>query len=310
MKQVKYQNRSGGKESLVVTIAQYPDFSEITMDLRDFLHPRFQGLPDGVSEFTFANIYLFRETHNYRITQLNDDLFVIAGRDGQSPFFMLPFGLPGKEELAELFAKYRQMKCVCRSQAGLLKALGYQIREDRDNFDYLYARQDLVNLTGRKFHKKKNLLNMFIKNNECQAKPLLEEYRDDAIEILELWSEQHSGPNDVSAAREALEKMWPLQLCGGIFYVDARPTAYCLGEELALGSSFVLHFEKAVLSEELKGIYQFINQAFASILPEKYETVNREQDLGDPGLRRAKESYNPIGFVTKYRATANQSSVP
>ena len=278
--------------------------------MRDLLHPRFQGLPDGVSEFTFSNIYLFREVHNYRISQLDEDLFVIAGRDGQSPFFMLPFGLPGRIELADLFGRYKEMKCVCEPQARMLETLGYTICQDRDNFDYLYARRDLVNLTGRKFHKKKNLLNMFIKNNECQAKPLLEEYRDDAIEILERWNAQHGGPNDVSAAREALEKMWPLQLCGGIFYVDGRPTAYCLGEELSLGSSFVLHFEKAVLGDELKGIYQFINQAFASILPEKYETVNREQDLGDPGLRRSKESYNPIGFVTKYRATANQPSVP
>jgi len=274
------------------------------MDMRELLHPRFQNLPDGISEFTFANIYLFRGTHNYRISQLNDGLFVIAGRDGQSPFFMLPFGLPGKTELADLFGKYKQMKCVSQSQAGLLETSGYAVREDRDNFDYLYARHDLVNLTGRKFHKKKNLLNMFIKNNECQAKPLLEEYRDDAIEILEGWNAQHDGPNDSSAAKEALEKMWPLQLCGGIFYVDGRPTAYCLGEELAIGSSFVLHFEKAVLSDELKGIYQFINQAFASILPEKYETVNREQDLGDPGLRRSKESYHPSGFVTKYRVLA------
>ena len=292
-----------------MTIAQYPDFSEVSMDMRELLHPRFQSLPDGVSEFTFANIYLFRHTHNYQISQLDNDLFAVAGKDGQSPFFMLPFGLPPKTELADLFGKYKEMKCVCESQARMLETLGYEVREDRDNFDYLYARQDLVNLTGRKFHKKKNLLNMFIKNNECQAKPLLEEYRDDAIEILDRWNAQHGGPNDVSAAREALEKMWPLQLCGGIFYVEGTPTAYCLGEELALGSSFVLHFEKAVLSDELKGIYQFINQAFASILPEKYETVNREQDLGDPGLRRSKESYNPIGFIRKHRATANQSSV-
>jgi hypothetical protein len=95
--------------------------------------------------------------------------------------------------------------------------------------------------------------------------------------------------------------MGPLQLCGGIFYIDGQPVAYCLGEELALGTSFVIHFEKAVLAEEFRGIYQFINQAFASILPEKYETVNREQDLGDPGLRQAKESYRPVGFVKKYR---------
>ena len=283
-------------------ITKYPEFSEIFMDTRPFLHPKFQSLAERISEFTFANIYLFRETHNYRISQLDNELFVIIGKDGEESFFTLPFGLPDEILLNDLFKKYTVMKCVSESQAGILSELDYSVHEDRDNFDYLYSREDLVNLTGRKFHKKKNLLNMFIRNNECQAKPLLEEYRDDAMQILEQWNSRHGRPNDFLAAKEALEKMWPLQLCGGIFYIDGQPTAYCLGEELALGKSFVLHFEKAVVEEEFKGIYQFINQAFASILPEKYETINREQDLGDPGLRHSKESYNPAGFVKKYKA--------
>lgn len=272
------------------------------MDLRPVLHQKFKALPEGISEFTFANIYLFRQTHNYRISQLENGLLLITGRDGDEPFFMLPFGLPDEDVLKVLFARHRTMKALTQSQAEQLTAIGYAVSEDRDNFDYLYSRQDLVNLTGRKFHKKKNQLNLFIRNNECQAKPLLEEYRDDALQILEQWNRRQSEPGDVVAAAEALEKMWPLQLCGGIFYIDQQPAAYCLGEELALGTSFVIHNEKAVLTPEFRGLYQFINQAFASILPDKYETVNREQDLGDPGLRQAKESYHPVGFVKKFRA--------
>jgi len=269
--------------------------------MRPVLHPKFQALPDGISEFTFANIYLFRRTHNYRISQLESGLFIITGRDNENPFFMLPFGLPDENIITELFNNYHTMKAATAQQAEKLATLGYSVCEDRDNFDYLYSLEDLVNLTGRKFHKKKNMLNIFIRNNECQAKPLLEEYRDDALHILEQWNNQHDQPNDFHAAKEALEKMWPLQLCGGIFYIEEQPAAYCLGEELALGKSFVIDFEKAVLGEDLKGIYQYINQAFASILPEKYETVNRQQDLGDPGLRHAKMSYRPVDFVKKYR---------
>lgn len=283
-------------------IAHYPDCSEITMELRPVLHPMFKAVAEGISEFTFANIYLFRETHHYRISQLDHDLYIITGRDADKSFFMLPFGLPGASVLKDLFARYGSMKALTPSQAEQLADLGYDVSEDRDNFDYLYSREDLVNLTGRKFHKKKNQLNLFVRNNECQAKPLLEEYRDDALHILEQWRRRQDGPGDVVAATEALEKMWPLQLCGGIFYIDGRPAAYCLGEELAGGTSFVIHFEKAVLTPEFRGLYQFINQGFASILPDKYETVNREQDLGDSGLRRAKEGYHPVGFVKKYRA--------
>jgi len=275
------------------------------MGLRPDLHPRFKTLAEGVSEFTFANIYLFRERHHYIASQLSDGQVVIAGRDGDAPFFMLPFGLPPETVLHELFSRHGAMKAVSEPQAEQLAALGYRIEEDRDNFDYLYYRQDLVNLTGRKFHKKKNLLNLFVSNNQCQARPLLEEYRGDALRILDEWDRLHDGSSDLTAAREALEKMWALQLCGGIFYIDEKPVAYCLGEELALGTSFVIHFEKAVVAPQLKGIYQFINQAFASILPEKYRVLNREQDLGDPGLRQAKESYQPCGFVKKYRAWAD-----
>jgi hypothetical protein len=285
--------------------AEYPDSTEISIDMRPVLHPKFQALADGISEFTFSNIYLFRRTHHYRISQLKDGLFVITGRDKESPFFMLPFGLPDENIIKELFNNHHAMKNAAGRQVEKLASLGYSVSEDRDNFDYLYSREDLVNLTGRKFHKKKNLLNIFIKNNECQAKPLLEEYRDDALEILELWKKQHDEPNDFLAAKEALEKMWPLQLCGGIFYIDGQPVAYCLGEELALGKSFVINFEKAVLGEEFKGIYQYINQAFASILPEKYETINREQDLGDSGMRQSKMSYRPVGFVKKYRVMSS-----
>ena len=83
--------------------------------------------------------------------------------------------------------------------------------------------------------------------------------------------------------------------------MEGQPAAYSLGEELMRGSSFAIHFEKA--AGDYKGLWQFVNQAFASILPEKYDTVNREQDLGDEGLRHAKLSYKPVDFVKKYRAT-------
>jgi hypothetical protein len=80
--------------------------------------------------------------------------------------------------------------------------------------------------------------------------------------------------------------------------VEKRPAAYVLGEELARGRMYAIHFEKAL--SEYKGLYQFVNRSFAAILPETYELINREQDLGDPGLRQAKLSYRPVDFVRKY----------
>jgi len=300
-------------------ISEYPDFTELTPALRPLLHPLFQNLTEGISEFTFAGLYLFRETHHYRVSRLGEGQFAIAGSDGDAAsqdaasreaasqsgsFFMLPFGLPSSEALDHLFDRFGRMKAVSETLAGELTARGYRVEEDRDSFDYLYAREEMVGLAGRKFHKKKNLVNAFARNYRAEGRPLLQDYLGEALAVLDAWRGERDerDPGDYVAAREALERMDELQLCGGIYYVEGRPAAYSLGEEIARGKMFAIHFEKAVRAAEYKGIYQFINQTFASILPPKYETINREQDLGDLGLRQAKESYNPVGFVRKYVA--------
>lgn len=285
-------------------IPTYPHHSELTLALRPALHPLFQQLSEGISEFTFANLYLFRHTHQYRIARLSDARYLITGQDGDAPFFMLPCGLPDRSLLDEIFHDFESLKCVSAVQAAQLAGLGYRVTEDRDNWDYLYSQKELAELTGRKFHKKRNLVNAFSNNYTYEGKPLLETYVPDALAILDAWRANHDEPGDYAAAKEALERMEELQLCGGLYYVDGRPAAYSLGEELARGASFVIHFEKT--AGEYKGIWQFVNQAFASILPEKYLTINREQDLGDEGLRHAKLSYRPVGFVEKFRAAPAQ----
>lgn len=283
-------------------IPDYPQSTAFSLALRPLLHTLFQQLPDGISEFTFANLYLFREGHHYRLATLPDGNIVITGRDKDQPFFMLPFGLPAQDILRALFADWISMKCVSASQAQVLQARGYAVSEDRDNFDYLYRRQDLAELSGRKFSQKRNHIKAFINNHDYRGEPLIEAHLPAALSILDHWRAQRDDPGDYEAARKALEKNEELQLCGGIYYADNQPVAYSLGEELMQGRSFVIHFEKAVSG--YKGLWQFVNQAFASILPDKYETVNREQDLGDEGLRTAKLSYKPVGFVMKYRGKA------
>ncbi|WP_136798513.1 DUF2156 domain-containing protein [Desulfosediminicola ganghwensis] len=285
------------------SIPLYPDSCSLSMQLRPVLHDRLRLLPEGISEFTFANLYLFREKHQYTLSRLVNGQLIILGNDNGADFFMLPFELPDQKTLSQLFKEHSSMKCVSEPQASQLEAMGFTTTEDRDNFDYLYSRQELAELKGRKFHKKRNLIKAFINNNEYLAQPLLDEHIADALQILELWHNENieRGAKDYNAAREALEQSWDLQLCGGIYFVDGQPAAYSLGEELANGTSFVIHFEKAVGG--FKGLYQFINQTFAAILPSFYMTINREQDLGDPGLRQAKHSYKPIGYVKKYRAS-------
>ena len=281
-------------------LASYPDTTEISLALRPLLHPLFQEVQSGISEHTFANIYLFSNTHNYSVTRLQDGTIAILGAEKEQRFFMLPFGLPEPSLLAQLFNDVGMMKCVSTAQKAVLEEQGYALHEDRDNFDYLYLRNDLAELAGRQFHKKRNLVKAFVSSHDYTARPLLKDYLDQAMEVLDAWQGESSKGADYLAAKEGLFRMEELQLCGGIYFVEETPVAYVLGEELAAGNSFAIHFEKA--APGYKGLYQFINQSFASILPETYKTINREQDLGIAGLRKAKLSYNPTGFVEKYRA--------
>ena len=279
-------------------IKVYPEFEEITLEQRGVLHPFFSFVKNGVSEFTFANVYLFRHAHNYRVAKFKDS-FIFVGHDNGKPFFIAPGGLPEDSVLKELFERFSSMKCVPEDIALTLAKLGYKPSEDRDNFDYLYLREDMTSLSGRKFHKKKNLVNAFVANYSCEGMPLTEERFPDALKVLDAWRAERLDPGDYDASKEALEKMEELSLCGSVYYVDAKPAAYTLGEELGRSDTFAVHFEKG--SGDYKGLLQFVSQAFASLLPEKYIYINREQDLGIEGLRKTKLSLRPSGFVKKYK---------
>ncbi|MBW7957670.1 MAG: DUF2156 domain-containing protein [Deltaproteobacteria bacterium] len=263
------------------------------------MHQALRGLEPEISEFTFANLYLFRKAHGYMLSILPDGSPAISGEDDGAAFFILPAGLPPIELLTDLFQRFVSMKCVTEERAKELSALGFSVAEDRDNFDYLYSREELSKLAGRRYHRKKNLVNYFTGRYRYEARPLLPEHRKDALRVLDEWRAGEAGPGDYEAAKEGLELSEELGLCGGIYFVEARPAAYTLGEELN-SNTFVIHFEKGVPG--FKGLLQFVNRSFASILPDKYRLINREQDLGLNGLRKAKTSYRPVGFVKKYRA--------
>ncbi len=291
-------------------IPQYPDTAPINLDMRGQLHPRLAMLPDGVSEYTFAGLYLFRRTYDYHLSRLPNDGLLVAGRKDGESFCMLPCGLPDEDELViELMTRYSYIKGLSESNADAawirMERLGYTVQEDRDNFDYLYRKADLAELSGRKYHKKRNHVNAFINNYHYDEGPLTRENRDEALMILEKWQALREDRSDYAAAREALERFEDLELKGYLVCVDGKAVAYTLGEPLMKGRSFVVHFEKAI--DHYRGIYQFINKAFAAILPRHYVWINREQDLGDEGLRQSKMTYRPSGFVKKYRVIASES---
>ena len=288
-----------------MAIPRYPDFAPISLDMRGDLHPRLSMLKDGISEFTFAGLYLFRNTYGYKAAWLPNDTLIFSGAKDGKTFFLLPCGLPDAGTLGRLFEHHDYLKNLSEGDTAagrvMLEQNGYTVQEDRGNFDYLYRREDLATLSGKKYHKKRNLVNAFLNNYTYEAKPLRKTCLADAYAVLDAWRQAKGEAGDYAASKEALDLMEEIKLKGYIFYVDGRPAAYTLGEALARGRSFAIHFEKAI--ETYKGIYQFVNQAFAASLPKYYIHINREQDLGDEGLRQAKMTYRPVGFVKKYMIT-------
>ena len=181
----------------------------------------------------------------------------------------------------------------------------FAIEEERGNWDYIYSISELIELTGKRFHKKKNLLNQFRKNYNFQFIPFGTETIHMALAMQEDWctwrdcesSDVLTAENNaISRVLSSWEKLNGIM--GGAIIVNETMAAYTVAERLS-ADMLLIHFEKG--NTDFKGIYQAINQIFLENSDKKYEIVNREQDLGDEGLRKAKLSYNPVDFLKKYR---------
>ena len=292
-----------------MALPSFPDFVPLTMELKNEILPKLYLAQDGVSEFSFAGLYLFRKRYQYRISRLEDKTLIISGiqpthksKDKPESFFMTPCASPGRGILKELFKTHNFWKNIPESiiiqEKKHLEEFGMEITEDRDNFDYLYLRPDLAELRGKKFHKKRNLVAQFNKLYVHKEIRLSAELIPDALFVLEEWNAEKDDDADYMSSREALELFEELKMEGLMFYINDKPVGWCLGEAIARGRIFTVHFEKGL--ERFKGIYQFINQAFAAKLPESVIYINREQDLGNEGLRQAKMTYRPSSFVRKY----------
>ena len=296
-----------------MSIPRYPDFAPLTIDLKSEMHPRLSLTADGVSEFTFSSLYLFRNRYDYRVSRSGPNGgFIIsgeqpagAGHEAGRRFFMTPCEAPERGVLEALFGDHDYWKnisdAVLEPARQSLGEWGIAVREDRDNFDYLYLRGDLAELAGKKYHKKRNLVHQFLNAYSHEQRPLAGALVPAAMEVLEQWRRDKGEVGDYQAARESLEQFDSLALRGQVYFVDGAPAGYCLGESVAKGRMFAIHFEKAL--DRYKGIYQFMNKSFAGALPRFFAYINREQDLGDEGLRQAKMTYRPAGFVKKYSAS-------
>lgn len=182
----------------------------------------------------------------------------------------------------------------------------FEVIEQEDLKDYLYDGEALRTLSGKKLHKKKNNLNSFIKTYEgrFEYRRLSCEDRYDVWRLLDRWRDnkgervENHMDYEVWGIHEILKNCGVLAIRMGGVYIDGELEAFTIGSYNAFENMAVIHIEKA--NPEIRGLYQYINQQFLLHEFPEVPLINREDDLGIEGLRKAKMSYNPCGFARKY----------
>jgi hypothetical protein len=177
------------------------------------------------------------------------------------------------------------------------------ISETRGHWDYLYAAADLIHLSGNRYHKKKNLVNQFKRKYDYTYLPMNDEMVAKALAMQSDWCiwrdcEAHESLAAENRVIERILSQWRLieGLTGGAILAEDQLASYTIAEAM-VGDNLIIHFEKG--DPEFKGSYQAINQLFLEHQASAETIVNREQDLDNPGLRKAKMSYHPIDFIEK-----------
>lgn len=294
-----------------MTILPYPESRPLAATDKPLLDQLCTSFQPRVSELSFAGLYLFRKAHEYKLATVAGSIVVIGtGYDG-SVYFLPPLGGDTVAALKVLFADglplYGADDIFVEKY---LSTNSVQITEMRDSFDYLYLREELALLPGSRFHKKKNRINYFTSRHDYTVDHFSDEHVNGCLTLLDRWqhnSRDESGRSlllEVEATAEALRFAKTLALTGIVIMVNGVIAAFALGEHLNQETA-VCHFEKADPFSE--GLYQLVNREFAKNLFQECRYLNREQDLGNTGLRSAKLSYHPVELVKKYLITKQQS---
>jgi hypothetical protein len=274
---------------------------------RDVLSQRLKDLKVPLSEYSFANLYLFRRVHAYEVV-FGDHLF-IRGRAYDGSSFVMPtepFSRMGAACLQEQLADADHLFPVPEAWLSQLPSDLFEAEFREGDADYVYTVEKMGTYAGRKLHKKRNLLKQFTAGYQHEALPLTAGRIADALAVLDAWvAETSMDPKgtDAGPCREALERYDDLMLCGGIVYAEGEPAGFVLGEE-AGEDTYVLHFAKALT--KFKGVYQYLFNSFAKVLPPKYRFLNLEQDLEQENLRVFKSSYVPDRMLRKARVRLKQ----
>jgi len=302
------------------------EWHELSLKDRELIESYYDREPVRNCEFTFANNYLWKPFYEVYYAIVEDSLVFCSGDGGLSVSF--PIGASdlsaAVERLAAWFEQKRKnfkMHLVSPEQFAKLEQLWpgrFSVTYNRDEADYVYETARLKSLSGKSLHGKKNHCNKFksLYPDWRYEQITAENVEECKLMAQEWWKvnddhEEGEKSEEIQVTLHALECMEVLGLRGGLLRAEGRVVAFAIGEPLGK-DMFVVHFEKAF--SDVPGAYSMINQQFVEHEMEGYTYVNREDDAGSEGLRKAKLSWHPaflmeMGLVTEKKAADSSEMV-
>jgi hypothetical protein len=257
--------------------------------------------------YTFANLVGWQFWYDTEVCVLENAVVLRYTFDGQRAYMVCTSEALSLELIEALFddsngdltligledSQVEQLSMV-KSQWSI------SVEPDRDQYDYIYRRTDLETLHGRHLDSKRNHIHRFrAKHPDFEYRPLTPEYFDECRRLTEIWQGEKGGSDTIDVEKQVMETIFSnwdaLGMTGGSIFVDGRMVAFTYGSAVTTDTLDVC-VEKA--DRQVEGAFAIINQQFAEHLPEQYIYLNREEDMGIPGLRQAKLSYQPEILLT------------
>lgn len=288
-------------------------FKRAELEDQEIISHYFEHHTSRSCERTFANVYLWSRQYPVKWAIIKNAL-VFKSEDENHVSFAYPAGAPEdvKNALEEMMeyskAKGRPflMYNVTPEYFAQLEEWypgRFQIEYDRDSADYVYESEKLATLSGKKLHGKRNHINKFKSLYEdWNYETLSDDNVEECFQMALKWRNQNGCEEDKEKNAEmcvtlnALRLFQELGMVGGVLRVQGEIAAFCIGEPVC-EDTFVVHIEKAF--SDVEGAYPMINQQFVQHECQEYQYVNREEDTGAEGLRKAKLSYRPVFLVEK-----------
>jgi hypothetical protein len=282
---------------------RFPDFKTLEIDDRDLVSAAIGRHPPEVCELTFANLFIWRQVERPRFTFSHNNLCLLCEPPSEPAYFLPPVG---DEKIAETLADCFSVALrISRAPAEFVRRHGgpYRVDPDRDNFDYVYRAEDLISLQGKKYDGKRNHIRRFEKHHSYQYSRLAARHLEGCRALLDEWLavKAANGGSITESWRQVIQDAFTyfdrLELVGAVIETAGRVAAFSIGGRLNPETA-VIHIE--IVHPDYEGLSQLINREFVRREWADCRFINREQDCGLPGLRRAKMSYSPHHLVEKY----------